>query len=173
MTAKAPTNIQREQEYPLVRDVLCSSLWFLTVGPLAGTCVFLVMAISAQPRLAPAIVPWIPWLIVLGYIVGAVPAALTGAVLGIVGLNDRLGRNAYISVPIGAVTLLLYAHSTMGRELIRVDVLWSANAFAGSGLLQIAIWGGLSAWLTRWVVGHISAPLGEAFDMYRRGPPAW
>ena len=121
----------------MLRSSLVTALAFAIVGPLVGTLGFAVLGWREGASDPGAAALGILWLLPFGYILGGLPAALTGAVVGLVG-----ARAPGVLFVLSGMAITAAAAAAMGQFAGEGPVL-------GDGVLNLALIGAAAGLL--WV----------------------
>ena len=132
---------------------LLTALTFALAGPAFGAIAFSVwgFALGDEPTGPVVAILATLWMLPFGYILGIVPAALTGLTVGLLGRRLELASYIALAVVAGAAMTVL------------VDMLRSASMVVTEGVVTLAVIGGLAGGLC----GALSGVLGR-----RRGRAA-
>lgn len=121
-----------------LKSALMTALIFAATGPLAGALAYAIWGFSLgdePPTVVEAILGAI-WMIPFGYVIGLVPAALTGLVVGI--LPRRYSAAVYVgfSAVVGALVMAAFSALTASPVRVTEGVLNLAVLGAGAGALS-------------------------------------
>lgn len=138
-----------------VKPALLTALIFAVTGPLVGAVAYAVWGFSLldQPLTVGGAIFGTIWMIPFGYMLGLVPAALTGLLVGL--LARRYSVAVYVAVSAVVGALMMAAFSVADSP---------EGAFGGVlNLAAIgAIAGGVSGVISRSLIKARAAPLGGA-----------
>lgn len=131
-------------------------------GPLVGIVTFFAFVSLTEkvPSLA-AIWTGLQSLLLASYVVGLIPASLTGLLLEAAKpLWAGSRRKAPIAFGIGAIGLMAFVEIAFGsRTLLRGEVFGTFTGSRIEVILQLALWGGSCGVLTTWAVDIFCAML--------------
>lgn len=121
-----------------LKPALLTALIFAATGPLAGALAYAVWGFSLlddTPTIVDAIFGAI-WMIPFGYVIGLVPAALTGLIVGILARRYSAAVYVGLSAVVGALVMAAFSALTASPAGVTDGVLNLAALGAGAGALS-------------------------------------
>lgn len=132
---------------PRLRSALLTAVWFGLAGPAIGTLVYAgwgSLASETSTTVGVSLLSGL-WLLPFGYMLGLVPAAVSGLVAGLLGRDLRTAPFIGLSAAVGAATMGLVG------LLDASEVEWT------EGVANLAIMGGLAGGLTGALVRAVAS----------------